>query len=1011
MTSRASYLDNNPFNQEISEDILSKEFKIPKFQLYDATTNPDEHLHSFKGTLNLYNLPDPALCNLFNLTLRGRAIWWFCEIPSHSISSFSHPSKSLLNGLMKQILDIGERSNQQMIISSFIHGLRQALVKDLVIKFPLPLIKFPTTIDELMVRAYNFYCAEEAIVNRMNSEFQRGKRGKRSHKRIRRTFTECMLEFVTEVKGNRGPAGARVVLRDEDTNLVYCIREGLGTVTKGVRICWNQFPSSIATALICLSTDRVYNFSRFILEGMIGNVKATKNKFLMYPRFLQMIVAIETADRTPRPTFGFTKKLFANMKFKWEGQPIPLTPLMLAIAAAGDDTADEEHAAAHAAVGSTAEAHLEPHSPIYLFLFGKGQFGNQRTMTVAGTRETVGSPVVQQIGIQCFNCKRDWPLAKRNAGRPKRDERLMNRNREATFTVFMAKIQEVLPEESTSTEQPLEQVQNNDENNVFANERQHSENNTAECADERVALANLIANLTLDTEENKMILKQLKKANASLTQELEECKTNLDETIKECECLAQKLSKQTESVNKEVHNKLLKSFAKLENHSISLKLALQQCKEQMKNNSVCKENGSNVFRKEREQYHEIQDLKAQMQDKNIAIISEPSVVRQPNAQQILKPSVLGKPTPFSNSPEMRSFQMKQSVNKTNVLDGLFKQVTQQNLPQNRKQAEIHSNIVQLILFIVDSGCIKHMTGNLKLLVLNKEMVTIKRVFTSKASITSFLGLSNSVCGILEVAFKKSTCFVRDLQGNDLLTSNRGSDLYTISLQETTSSTPICFMVKALPTQAWLWHRRLSYLNFDYITLLSKKDVMTGLPKLKYVKDQLCSSCEMSKAKRSSFKSKVVPSSKGRLNLLHMDLCGPMRVASINGKKYILTQLSKTPEQNGVVERQNRTLIEAARTMLPASKLPLSFWAEAVTTACYTQNRSIIISTHGKTAYHIINDKKPSIKHLHIFGCICYITRDGENLDKMKEKGDPCVMVGYFTQSKGYRVYTRETVNS
>ncbi|GKF60450.1 retrovirus-related pol polyprotein from transposon TNT 1-94, partial [Tanacetum coccineum] len=110
---------------------------------------------------------------------------------------------------------------------------------------------------------------------------------------------------------------------------------------------------------------------------------------------------------------------------------------------------------------------------------------------------------------------------------------------------------------------------------------------------------------------------------------------------------------------------------------------------------------------------------------------------------------------------------------------------------------------------------------------------------------------------------KSTCFVRDLQGNDLLTGNRGSDLYTISLQETTSSTPICFMAKASPT---LKH---------------------GLPKLTYVKDQLCSSCEMSKAKRSSFKSKPVTSSKGRLNLLHMDLCGPMRVASINGKKYIL----------------------------------------------------------------------------------------------------------------------------
>ncbi|GJQ92548.1 hypothetical protein Tco_0003687 [Tanacetum coccineum] len=110
-------------------------------------------------------------------------------------------------------------------------------------------------------------------------------------------------------------------------------------------------------------------------------------------------------------------------------------------------------------------------------------------------------------------------------------------------------------------------------------------------------------------------------------------------------------------------------------------------------------------RKERDTYHEIQDLKAQMQDKNMVInelkklilvtkgksvetqeFDKPSVVRQPNAQRIPKPSVLGKPTPFSNSPEMRSFQTKQSVNKTNVSDGLFKPVTQQSLPQNRNQA-------------------------------------------------------------------------------------------------------------------------------------------------------------------------------------------------------------------------------------------------------------------------------------------------------------------------------------
>ncbi|GJW54926.1 ribonuclease H-like domain-containing protein [Tanacetum coccineum] len=119
-------------------------------------------------------------------------------------------------------------------------------------------------------------------------------------------------------------------------------------------------------------------------------------------------------------------------------------------------------------------------------------------------------------------------------------------------------------------------------------------------------------------------------------------------------------------------------------------------------------------------------------------------------------------------------------------------------------------------------------------------------------ITNVLKLTNSLGSNLSnipLSFNSladySTHPIHYLQGNDLLTGNRGSDLYTISLQETTSLTPICLMAKALPTQAWLWHQRLSHLNFDYINLLSKKDVVISLPKLKYVKDQLCSSCEAS----------------------------------------------------------------------------------------------------------------------------------------------------------------------
>nr|GFC09899.1 retrovirus-related Pol polyprotein from transposon TNT 1-94 [Tanacetum cinerariifolium] len=121
-----------------------------------------------------------------------------------------------------------------------------------------------------------------------------------------------------------------------------------------------------------------------------------------------------------------------------------------------------------------------------------------------------------------------------------------------------------------------------------------------------------------------------------------------------------------------------------------------------------------------------------------------------------------------------------------------------------------------------------------------------------------------------------------------------------------------------------------------------------------------------------------------------------------------TSVARTPEQNGIVKRRNRTLVEAARTMLSASKVPLFFWAEAIATACFTQKRSLVIPRHEKTPYHIINDRKPSVKFFHIFGSICYIARDGENLDKMKEKCDECIFVGYSTQSRAYRVFNKRT---
>ncbi|GKC61773.1 retrovirus-related pol polyprotein from transposon TNT 1-94 [Tanacetum coccineum] len=263
----------------------------------------------------------------------------------------------------------------------------------------------------------------------------------------------------------------------------------------------------------------------------------------------------------------------------------------------------------------------------------------------------------------------------------------------------------------------------------------------------------------------------------------------------------------------------------------------------------------------------------------------------------------------------------------------------------------------------DSGSSKHMTGNLKLL----------SNFVEKFLGTVKFG-NDQIAPILGYGDLKSTCYIRDLRGNDLLTGSRGTDLYSISLQEKSTPIPIFLMAKATSLQAWLWHRRLSHLNFDTINLLSKNDIVTGLPKLKFVKDHLCSSCELGKAKRKSFHTKTTPNSfKGDFML-----------------------------------KRNRTLVEAARTMLSAAKVPLFFWAEAIATTCFTQNRSLVIPRYEKTPYHVINGRKPSVKFFHIFGSLCYIVRDGEKLDKMKEKGDACIFVGYSNQSRAYRVYNKRT---
>ncbi|GJZ18383.1 retrovirus-related pol polyprotein from transposon TNT 1-94 [Tanacetum coccineum] len=166
-------------------------------------------------------------------------------------------------------------------------------------------------------------------------------------------------------------------------------------------------------------------------------------------------------------------------------------------------------------------------------------------------------------------------------------------------------------------------------------------------------------------------------------------------------------------------------------------------------------------------------------------------------------------------------------------------------------------------------------------------LTICHVYYVEGLGHNLLSVGQFCDGDLEVAFRLNMCHVWNLEGDDLLMGSRDSNLYTISISKMVASSPVCLMSRVTSTKSWLWHRRLSHLYFGTIIQLTSHDLVDGLLKFKYHKNYLCSACEQGKSKKTSLPPKLVPSTKSKLELLHMDLCWPMRVASINGKKYIL----------------------------------------------------------------------------------------------------------------------------
>nr|GEX59395.1 hypothetical protein [Tanacetum cinerariifolium] len=313
----------------------------------------------------------------------------------------------------------------------------------------------------------------------------------------------------------------------------------------------------------------------------------------------------------------------------------------------------------------------------------------------------------------------------------------------------------------------------------------------------------------------------------------------------------------------------------------------------------------------------------------------------------------------------------------------------------------------------DSGCSRHMTGNISYL-------------TDYEPYDGGVLFTDSECIVLGRDFK-----LRD-DTNVLLRTPRQHNMYSIDLNNIVLRKDLtCLVAKATDDKSVLWHRRLGHLNFKTMNKLVRHNLVRGLPSKCFENDHTCVACLKGKQYKASCKTKLVHSVTKPLHTLHMDLFRPTSISSLNHKCYCLvvtddfsrftwTFFLKTKDEtsgilrnfiteienlkelkNGLAKRRNRTLIKAAKTML-AAKLPVTFWAEAVNTACYVQNRVLINKSQNKTSYELFNGRTPATGFLKPFGCHVMILNTLENLGKFDAKGDEGYFIGYSMSSKAFR---------
>nr|GEV37908.1 hypothetical protein [Tanacetum cinerariifolium] len=276
--------------------------------------------------------------------------------------------------------------------------------------------------------------------------------------------------------------------------------------------------------------------------------------------------------------------------------------------------------------------------------------------------------------------------------------------------------------------------------------------------------------------------------------------------------------------------------------------------------------------------------------------------------------------------------------------------------------------------VIDSGCSRYMTGNMPYLSDFKELNGGYVSFGGNPKGGKITGKGKIKTGKLDF---DDVYFVKELKFNlfslpeesqVLLRIPRENNMYNVNLKNVVPFRDLtCLFAKATIDKSNLWHRRLGHISFKTINKLVKGNLVRGLPTKVFENDHSCVACKKGKQHRAFCKSKPVSSVDQPLFRLHMDLFGPTFVKSLKNqlslkvkvirsdnrtefKNSDLNQLCgikgikrvfsvpRTPQQNRAAERKNRTLIEAARTMLADLLLPIPFWAEVVNTACYVQNR-------------------------------------------------------------------------